>query len=152
MRACEQAAASNSRQRQRDQHVVARERYAEKAPRRLVAGYDMDRIQLVDQRSAAVEIGEWASAVARSRPKAPLNAGVIGAERRADQPRHRQHGKTASNKEARRVISRGDREHERERDHNIIRNALDEAEMAGLVVEHELEVPGARKRREAEHK
>src|ERR1700722_14418288 len=149
--ASKQAAAGNSCERQRDQDVIAGERNAEKAPCRLIAGYDMDGVQLIEQRSAAVEMDERPRAIARPVPEAPFDAGVIGAERRAAQRADKQRDQAGGDEQARRLRPRGQRQQERKRDDNIIRDALDEAEMAGLVAEHELEIPGARKRREAEH-
>ena len=71
--------------RERDQHVVAGEREAEKAPRRLVAAHHADRIQLVEDRALGVEIGDRPRAIGRAGPSAPFDAGVRGAERGAAQ-------------------------------------------------------------------
>ena len=51
---CNQAEYCDRRQRQRDQYIITGERKAEKAPGRLVAAHDMDRLQLIEQRPLAI--------------------------------------------------------------------------------------------------
>src|SRR5581483_8668482 len=68
-----------------DQHIVSGERNAKEAPRRLVAANDIDRLQLIEDRAAAVEVVQRSGAGRRAGPEMPLDAGVIDAERGAAQ-------------------------------------------------------------------
>src|SRR6202022_4070026 len=70
----------NRGHQQRDQHIVAGQRQAEKAPLHFVAADHFYRVEALQQVSGAAEIADRAGAVGRPLPKMPFDAGVIGAE------------------------------------------------------------------------
>src|SRR5215471_18898678 len=80
------------RQRGRDQGVIAGERNAEKAPGRLVAPRDMDRLQILEQAARRAHAAERARAIARARPQFPFDAGMKHAEPGVPDESERDHG------------------------------------------------------------
>ena len=83
--ACRESESGDRRQSERDQNIVAGERNAKKTPGRFIAADDADRLQLIEQRAFAGEIGHRPRTIGGSGPKAPLDAGVVSAERGAHQ-------------------------------------------------------------------
>ena len=79
--------------RQRDQHVVAGERQAEKAPLHFVAADHLHGVEPLQQIAGAAEISDRAGAIGRPLPKAPFDAGVIGAEPGIAERGQRENGK-----------------------------------------------------------
>src|SRR5215218_2500046 len=77
---CGDAPKRNSRQRQRDEEIIARKRQAKEAPSRLIAAHHARLVHLVDQAAAGAEIGHRAGAVLWPRPPVPLHARMIDAE------------------------------------------------------------------------
>ena len=70
----DQSKAGDHGEKERDQHIVTGKRQSEKTPRGLVTAHDMNAMQLVEQRSAATQIGERARTVGRAGPPMPFHA------------------------------------------------------------------------------
>src|SRR5436190_9550865 len=68
------------RHQERDQHIVAGEREAEKTPLHLVAADHLYSVEALQQIAGAAEIEDRAGAIGRPLPELPFDAGVIAAE------------------------------------------------------------------------
>ena len=134
--------AATDGERERDQHVVSRERQAEERPRRLVAARDVDRLQLLEQVARSAEVGRAAAGV-RSRPPLPLDAGVIAGEPGVPQHQPRDHGQRRQQDPAAAADRFAEQDHHRQRDAEIVGIALFQAERARPITEAILEIQRA---------
>src|SRR3977135_2317921 len=62
---------------ERDQHVVAGQQQAEKAPLHFVAADHLHGVEPLQQVAGAAEVSDLASTIGRPLPKMPFDAGVI---------------------------------------------------------------------------
>ena len=132
---------------ERDQHIVAGQRQAEKPPLHLVAAHHLHGVETLQQVAGAAEIADRAGAFGRPLPEPPFDAGVIGGEPGIAERRQREDGEARSERGARRIPRRGERDQRAKRDHQIIGIALLEAERTGADIQHQLEEPRPRQRR-----
>ena len=133
--------------RQRDQHAIAGERQAQKAPLHLVAADHLLGIEARQQVAGAAEISDRSGAIGRSLPELPFDAGMIGAEHGVAECRGSKKRKARDHHSARRIPCRGERDQRAERDRQVIGVALLEAERTGADIQHQLKEPRARQRR-----
>ncbi|MGY4433252.1 hypothetical protein ACVWWO_005729 [Bradyrhizobium sp. F1.13.1] len=132
--------------RERDQHVVAGQRETEEAPLHLVAANHLHGVEPRQQVGGAAEIDDGTGAVGRSLPKAPFDAGMIGAEPGIGEARQHKDRKARDQQRPRRTAPRRECDEQAEGDREVIGVALLQAERTGHDPEHQLEEPGARDR------
>ena len=85
---------SQRRHQQRDQHIVAGERQAEKSPLHFVAADHLDGVEALQQGAGAAEIADRPGAIGRPLEEMPFDAGMVGAEPGIAERRQRQQHQT----------------------------------------------------------